>query len=81
MSWLASYYPPLEKTTVVAVETVKTSSKKEKPETFESKVITHYQPKGEELDLSYIIENKPPRKTIIEYLRNFVETLENSDSD
>jgi hypothetical protein len=80
MSWLASYYPPLEKTTVVAVETVRPAVSARTAEPVQRVVERHYMPSGE-MNLGYIIENKPPRKTVIEYLRNFVEKLENSDSE
>jgi hypothetical protein len=76
---LSDFYPAIVKNTVVVVDNC--VSKKDKQESFVSKVISHYHPKGEELNINYIIENKPPRKTVIEYLRNFVDTLENSDSE
>jgi hypothetical protein len=77
MSWLASHYLPVEKTTVVAVETVR-SVRHSEP--IQRTVERHYIP-SEEMNLSYICENKPPKKVIIEYLRSFVSKLENSDSE
>jgi hypothetical protein len=76
MSGLSDFYPPIVKASVTSSATILSSNAK-KAETFVSKVETHYH----ELELNYIINNKPPRKIVIEYIRNFVQELESSDSE
>lgn len=86
MSYLEKYYSAVEKKTEKVEESVKQlykeainapiSKTKAKPVRKE----VAYPPVGEEFNLKYIIENKPPKKVVIEYLKKRVDDLL-SDSD
>ncbi len=79
MSSLEKLYPKIEKKETVKeiyhefkAEPVKNVKHKKEP---------LYPPTGEEFNYKYIIEHKPPKKVVIEYLKKRSDELVDTDSD
>jgi hypothetical protein len=86
MSYLEKYYSSIEKKTEKVEESVKKlyqealNAPVSKAKVKSVKKEIAYPPVGEEFNLKYIVENKPPKKIVIEYLKKRVDELM-SDSD
>ena len=79
MSALEKLYPKIEKKETIYTETsVETKPVKNVPKQRKEAM---YPPVGEEFNYKYIIEHKPPKKVVIEYLKKRSDELVDSDSE
>jgi hypothetical protein len=80
MSALERLYPPVGKATPVEESVKKIEATAKAPERKMPKEIV-YPPVGQEMNTKFIIENKPPKKVVIEYLRGKIADYESSDDE
>lgn len=78
MSALEKLYPKIEKKE--AVKEIYHESKVE-VKNVKTKKEPLYPPTGEDFNYKYIIEHKPPKKVVIEYLKKRSDELVDTDSD
>jgi hypothetical protein len=84
MSYIEKYYASVEKKAGKVEDSVKDlyheamSAPVSKSKPVKREIV--YPPVGEEFNIKYIIQNKPPKKIVIEYLKKRVDELM-SDSD